>query len=304
MFASAAGPLAVTLPESGLLVAESRHGPEFSMELQEHPFHEVLLLLRGRLVADIPSAESTPVALDPGDCLILPAGTTHRLRDDRGSTLVVVAFTPDFLGQCPMRRELWQQIVDRSAGAVIRRSSEGERNAPWREMIARQVAPDAGGGAPARDAPARVVELHSAFNAFLLQLDRSRDNPLPADALERVSRFVHQLGRRAHEPWTLDSAAAANALSRRRFSELFRQVTGESLITHLQRRRVEAVQTLLAGGAYSIAGAAYASGFEDLAHFYRVFRRHAGITPGAWLAAAAEDATGGYPSGAAGRERG
>lgn len=301
----AQGPLPVSLNASGMLAAESRHAPAFSMEFQEHAFHEVLLLLRGavrgvvrlhdrRAPGGEPHTGEVHVALEPGDCLVLPAGTAHRLQDNRASTVVVVAFTADFLEQCPGRTALWDEIVSWCPATVARGGGLRERSVPWRDLVALPQRPEG---------PERVVLVQSAFNAFLVALRHRAFAAPSADALERVSRLVQSLKDRVHEPWTLDTAAGECGLSRRRFSELFRQVAGETFVTCLQRQRVTMAQSLMAGGRYSIAGAAYAAGFEDLAHFYRVFRRHAGCPPGAWLSG--EGAlTGDYPSGAAERERG
>lgn len=269
-------PVPVDITAPGLVVAESRHGPNFSMPQQQHPFHEILLLLQGRVVAEVGESREL-ISLEPGDVLILPHGTEHTLHDNRSSTVMVVAFSSEYLGQSAHREALWERLLARCTQRIIRRGSRYERYAPWRDLVA------LGATSPGGDSIVHAVEQQSAFTALLLQLYQHLDHPSPTDALQRVSFFVERLPAQAHEVWSLDRAAAACVLSRRRFSELFRTVTGDTFVAHLQGLRVHHAQRLMKDGTYSITGAAYASGFEDIAHFYRVFRRFTGSTPGKWL---------------------
>lgn len=219
--------------------------------------------------------------LECGDYLIVPAGVPHLLHDDRSSTLVVVAMAVDALVACAGRLDLWNMISSPGSAIQVRGVGDRERYGTWRHIIALQNRPQT---------PEVRLGLESALNEFLVQIASQLTLPHPKDASERVAAFAAALATCVHEAWTLDRAASINALSRRRFSELFRRVTGDSFIPYLQQRRIEAAQTLIAGGRYSIAGAAYAVGFEDLAHFYRIFRKYAACSPGAWLRTARQTA--------------
>jgi transcriptional regulator GlxA family with amidase domain len=146
----------------------------------------------------------------------------------------------------------------------------------WRDLLAferRGATPD------------NRLEQETMLNRLLCELAGGLEEPRSERPSERVRAFLEELPRRVHEPWSLDRAAAGVGISRRRFSELFRDAAGDSFVTTVQKLRVKSVQDLLATEAHSIVGAAYACGFEDLAHFYRVFRRHTGVAPGAWLEA-------------------
>ncbi|MFO8043882.1 MAG: AraC family transcriptional regulator [Alkalispirochaeta sp.] len=132
--------------------------------------------------------------------------------------------------------------------------------------------------------PVTRIELEMAFSQFLLELHGVSLRPRHLEAVERVRKLEREIGDRAHEPWSLDRAAAATNLSRRRFSELWRQCTGHSFVTSLQAERVARAQSLMKEQALSVVAAAYAVGFNDVANFYRVFRRTTGYAPGAWLA--------------------
>ena len=92
-----------------------------------------------------------------------------------------------------------------------------------------------------------------------------------------------------YEEWDLDRAAGRAGLSRRRFSELFRQSAGTTFGDFLTERRLEHAASLLAEGEHSVLGVMFACGFSDLSHFYRMFRRKFGSAPRTWQAALAKN---------------
>ncbi|MBI1773437.1 MAG: helix-turn-helix transcriptional regulator [Burkholderiales bacterium] len=75
-----------------------------------------------------------------------------------------------------------------------------------------------------------------------------------------------------------ESLARLVHLSESRFTHLFRQQTGMSLSRYLLwSRMVEAVAAVAQGN--NMTAAAHASGFADLAHMSRTFRRMMGVAP-------------------------
>jgi AraC-like DNA-binding protein len=66
--------------------------------------------------------------------------------------------------------------------------------------------------------------------------------------------------------------------------------TGLSFVSALTDFRLHRAKALLLSGGYTAAGAAYAAGFGDVAHFYRVFKSREGKTPGEWLRQTEPDA--------------
>jgi transcriptional regulator GlxA family with amidase domain len=102
---------------------------------------------------------------------------------------------------------------------------------------------------------------------------------LPRWRLQRVLDHVEaNLGREIR----LQDMADAARLSAHHFSELFRETTGEAPYRYVMRARVERAKTLLRNSMMSILDVALAVGFSDQSHFSKVFRRLAGITPGAY----------------------
>ncbi|MGH8017324.1 MAG: helix-turn-helix domain-containing protein, partial [Opitutaceae bacterium] len=82
------------------------------------------------------------------------------------------------------------------------------------------------------------------------------------------------------DEWSLDRAASRAGLSRRRFSELFRIETSDTLLGHLTEVRLQHARRLLRAGEHSVMGVMFSCGFNDVSHFYRLYRRRFGEPPG------------------------
>ena len=81
---------------------------------------------------------------------------------------------------------------------------------------------------------------------------------------------------------TLEMVANQVNISRSHFARQFRQHTGFSVIEYLLKVRCDAVAKLLASTNTDITAVAFATGFSNLSHFYRHFKRRYGITPRAF----------------------
>jgi AraC family L-rhamnose operon regulatory protein RhaS len=81
---------------------------------------------------------------------------------------------------------------------------------------------------------------------------------------------------------TVNDAASALGISRRHFTQLFREITGESWLTMMQQHRLTHARRLLRDSDRSVTSIGYECGFEDITTFYRAFKTAEGISPLAW----------------------
>ena len=271
-------PLSIVPPEGGVLAAESAHDRRFTMAFQKHEFHEIFALVHGRMEVLLrwsPDRQTEHLSLRPGSFLPVAAGVGHKLLDTAGSTLLLFSIHPALTEEQADRRELWDGLARPGGRPIAPPQSETRQlHDRIRSQMAVQRFPPS---------PATRLAGVTHFDEMLLTLHRNREQTAPPESAERVRAFHERLSERIHERWDVDRAAAATALSRRRFTQLFREVAGEPFSPALQRLRLDRVCELLAAGEQSIAGAAFSCGFEDLSHFYRLFRRRYGVPPGEWL---------------------
>ena len=109
--------------------------------------------------------------------------------------------------------------------------------------------------------------------------DPSRGRPPAAE--DDLRGAVLYIDRHFREQLTLADAAEQAHLSPNYFSERFRRLTGTSFQLYLQERRLRFARSLLASTSLSVTEVCRASGFNNLSHFGRAFRRRYGVAPSA-----------------------
>jgi AraC-like DNA-binding protein len=108
---------------------------------------------------------------------------------------------------------------------------------------------------------------------------------VPAGAARIAGRIGSLLHDRMVDDLTADDLAAAAGCSRFAAYRAFTAVYGLAPSDYQRQLRIRLARRLLAGGLAPARVAAQA-GFADQAHLTRWFRRHYGVTPGAYQAAA------------------
>nr|WP_242482066.1 AraC family transcriptional regulator [Paracraurococcus ruber] len=104
----------------------------------------------------------------------------------------------------------------------------------------------------------------------------------PALSRGRIDRVRAYVDAHLAEAFGIGDLAAVVGLSPWHFSRAFKAATGRTPRAFVTARRVERAKALLADGDLPLSEVAQACGFADQAHFSTIFRRHAGLPPGAW----------------------
>jgi AraC-like DNA-binding protein len=84
------------------------------------------------------------------------------------------------------------------------------------------------------------------------------------------------------EPWTLDGLARETGMSRSSFAERFALYLRMPPMQYLGRWRMQLAARMLEDERVGVAEAAGEVGYHSEAAFNRAFKRHVGVTPGAW----------------------
>jgi AraC-like DNA-binding protein len=109
--------------------------------------------------------------------------------------------------------------------------------------------------------------------------------PSREQAFEGTLEYIDEL---FHTPIRVKDLADMCGISSRRYSDLFKQHTGKTDVHFLNDKRIAYAQERLRESG-QIMYAAVAAGFSDATHFYRVFKRSTGMTPGQYLESCASD---------------
>lgn len=98
-------------------------------------------------------------------------------------------------------------------------------------------------------------------------------------AISAAQDWLHQ---NFHRPFPLEAPAHKAGMSLRNFVRRFKQATGDSPLTYLQKLRVAAAKRLLESNHRSMQEISDAVGYQDVAFFRALFHRHTGESPSAY----------------------
>ncbi len=95
----------------------------------------------------------------------------------------------------------------------------------------------------------------------------------------RILKLVERIEADCSQEWRLQDCMSYTRLQATRLTALFKQVTGDSPMTFVQRTRVQKAETLLKESAKTATEIAFSCGFSTSQHFSRVFRQFTNRTP-------------------------
>jgi AraC-like DNA-binding protein len=126
------------------------------------------------------------------------------------------------------------------------------------------------------------IVLVNMSRAYLAQHQAASYAPAPEVANRQVLRAVTAFFAAPEKAWTLPDLAKAAGMSRTRFAESFKAVTGQTPKRIISRMRLTAIARKLASAALSVETAAAEAGYGSSAAFVRAFQREFGETPARW----------------------
>ena len=95
-------------------------------------------------------------------------------------------------------------------------------------------------------------------------------------AVKRAEQWIHS---RFHTSFNFDDVAREVGMSARTFIRRFRAATGDTPMTYLQKLRIAAARRTLESSTATIQEVSSAVGYDDVAFFRDLFKRHTGVTP-------------------------
>ncbi|WP_369986828.1 AraC family transcriptional regulator [Pseudomonas xanthosomatis] len=208
--------------------------------------------------------------LTPGTLVLVPAQRVHACNPEPGQAWSYQMLHLDAEWLQRLRLESGLEAGAPGAPARISRSPRLYRQfCALNELLFSSAAP---------------LEKDAALVAFIGEHDFSAHQCLaeaPALAPSMLAELLEHLQHQDLAAVTLDGLAAQAGLGRYALIRAFASATGMTPHAYLLNARVNQARELLRQGL-QLADVAYRLGFADQAHFQRVFKAHAGVTPGVY----------------------
>lgn len=262
-----------TLPSWGVLILESHHGPDFEMEFRVHDFVKVLYVIAGNGTVHV-ADQSYDV--ESRDMVVVLPGRKNRIEDSPNApiSVYVLCLHRSLLGFDP------QVLAALPLGLLTRQAHFSQRiERRLRRLLYQQL----------QDNPLTPLAMVSNGLEILSLIANHRGEAI--DGLADLSQepgademvaYIRHLDTHFYEATTIDDASNRIGIPRRRFTQLFRGVTGQTWLSYVQDLRVNHACRLLETTDRPITSIAFECGFAELSTFYRAFRKMRGATPTAW----------------------
>ena len=259
-------PVEVYFGDRGYALLESHHEEGFFMDWREDSFPKILMFVGGEGNLEM---EASSFAIRAPMVHVIPEGEKHRIVDLPGRPLSVYGIclsSPQFPSDSLVQSVCGEFRIENDPRRMQR--IEG-----WlRQLMAeeRQQQPDF------EDAQQCLI------GWILLELARAPKNEAfqVADSRHRIGTYIASLENEFWKDEDIDTVARTLGLSRRRFTQLFKELSGKSWQKHVSSLRMRYAADLLRNSSISIRSITFECGYKDLSHFYRVFKQTHGISPG------------------------
>ncbi|QGJ71552.1 AraC family transcriptional regulator [Planctomycetales bacterium 10988] len=269
-------PVSVTLPKHGVFLLESHHAENFQMAPSRHDFLEILFVLQGKGTFYFGDRSYVCQAKE---VVVVPPRQVHQIEDhphEPMSLYGICLASSVYQVEPPALSPLLSSARPLPLSSVSVEWIRGE----LRQMLYEQTL----------DRPGSSLILLGQAQRFLGMLLRALGDEKatfthpesPQGHEATVRDYLKGLETRFFEQHSLDQTVERLGISRRRFTQLMREITGNSWHAHLIELRIKHACHLLEQTNRSVTAIAFECGFEELSSFYRAFKRHRGRPPLLW----------------------
>ena len=273
-------PHRVHLGERGIYIFESRHSPDFRMELVEQDFEHLYVVREGRGFIET-DRERLPIR--ENQLIYVPSRVPQRPVDDPEAplTLIILCFYGSVFGDCTSAVEALQ-LFTRSFPALTPfkvgdNYTRLEVRNRLRALFVEQTQQKEGSRSVIL---AQLIELL----VFVARTYAEHRELSPSDAgAAAFTGSLQYLDDNFYRPIKIEELADLANMSYRSYTEQFKRRTGKTVTQYLTERRIEYAKRLMLE-TDDILFASVEAGFGDLTHFYRVFKKFTGATPKQFIA--------------------
>ena len=236
----------------------------------------------------------TPVSLGAGDLVVFPHDSPHLLgdsaeapgpqvsRNQPATGAIEGPFTTLVCGDFEIEQQTWNPLLAALPDVIVARHNDpanAQRLDAMLSLIVAEAATEEPGGKAVVDKLAETLFVH-IVRTYLRQ-QQAETGYLAALVDAHIGKALQAIHEQPEHRWTVELLAGVAGQSRSTFAERFQNLAGMAPLQYLTRWRMRRAQEWLAAGNESVARIAERCGYGSEAAFAKVFKRHAGVGPGA-----------------------
>lgn len=255
---------------------EYRIEPYFMAHEHFHDRYEIYYLLSGERYYFI---ENERYLVTPGDLILIDRYAVHKTSDaSQGEhERILIEFNESFLGEWWKELEQFVESVFHEKGKQLRLEMN-ERD--YLASAMKRVVMEA-----KRETVEAGILVKALLVDILIFVHRMKGEELeperprhPQDM--KVAEVLNFIGRHYRTPeLTLERVSQKFYISKYHLSRLFKEKTGYTLTEYVTLLRIRDAESLLRETNLKIIDIADRIGFQHVSHFWRMFKRHSGLSP-------------------------
>lgn len=236
-----------------------------------HPLHyEINYCLSGDITYKIADEE---IFVVPKGLVLIPKRTEHYFRSGQGHEAISINFTDEFVNFSPYEKIFHFSPLDifTCHHYNIAESAFYQNRI---ESVLKQMVHDR------REDPIACLKMRNSLIELLLLIrEFSNTRNSINTKIGEIDPICEYIKSNYYKNIDLKSIADDHAINYAYLSTLFKQKTGISFKNYINGIRLKKTAELLSQTEMSISGICFDSGFNDLANFYRLFKKHFGVSP-------------------------
>ncbi len=257
------------LPAWGVLVESHHHEPNFKTGVHLHSYSSLVYVVSGmgRCVVD-----GVKYELESDSVLMLRRNASHQMVDKPGKAMVV--FVVYFADNLPLVDNEMVCSLFKAPFIQAPRHNSRQFRLLLRQMLYEQ-------NAKPKFYDTALLQCFSSIMLMLFRLiaaggNQPKDKPKSTDRVSEALKYVQS---HYYETFALSDISADAGLSERQFTNICRDLKGQSFVQYLNSIRTQKAKQLLLNSSMSVSAIAFEVGFEELSTFYRAFNKHQGKSP-------------------------
>lgn len=273
------------LSEDGISARIYEHG---SMKPHSHEFVELVCIVSGSGV-HIVGQERLEICA--GDVILIDSGVKHAYEVEEGETLTLCncLFWPEFLTEAITGEKFIASAYDALLSAcdgedidggyiVVHGGVSEEISELILKIMHEQKRGEAG----------HLGIMRSLLTIALIKLFRycaGRRGQASDEKARMISDVIDYISSCNGKELSVVSISKHAFVSPAYLSRVFRQATGKSIVSYIQTRKLSEAAKLLLGTDLAVEAVLEKVGYSDKKHFYELFNKAYGMTPGEYRAA-------------------